>query len=107
MGSFGCDPEYLWDHSQPIAPSHAQMYGSFTSLPVRRNLDYKAMDKIEADLFKVWERTVGDDTTKICRGCGNQVFGSWDSLVHPEAKLSRLRFSAWITNFMFLVDGVS
>lgn len=97
MQLFENDSRDLWDHSQSIALSDAQKYGSFTSLPARRNLDYKTMDKIGAKVFEDWVRSVGDNANKLSPAAGNDVFGSWDSLCLVDAKPGRLRFSAWIT----------
>ncbi|KAJ5539960.1 hypothetical protein N7513_008292 [Penicillium frequentans] len=98
------DWEATLQYSEPVSPLDVQVHGCSTALLVRRHIDHKRNDEVEAQLFEDWENIIGDGVTKICYANANQVAGGWDCLILPEAKPERLFYTMWLTGYLFLLD---
>lgn len=103
--SFTNSSEVTIRNSELIPTSEHRKYGTFTNIPVRRNVTYKLGDLVADQLFEQWENTIGDGLTKTRYGNSNPIAGSWDGTIYPEAKPERLRYALWFTELFFLVDG--
>lgn len=95
----------MYQYSQPIPVSEVRKLGSFTILPARRNVCCPDNNDIEFELIELWDKEIGDNTTRFFRGCRNAVTGSFDTLGFPEAIPERLRFCTWMVHFFTLFDG--
>jgi hypothetical protein len=92
-------------NSKPVPTCEHRKYGTFTNIPVRRNVTYKLGDLVADQLLEQWENTFGDGLTKTRHGNSNPIAGNWDGTIYPEAKPERLGYALWFTEFFFLIDG--
>jgi hypothetical protein len=97
------ETDYHFSHL--ICDDEIQENGAFTLLPVRRHDHYKEVDKFASEMVKTWAETVTDGTTDGFHGTDNSISGTFDSLILPEAKPERLKYSVWWTQF-FVFDGI-
>jgi hypothetical protein len=99
------DVQYNLSHAVPNIELDANKVTSL--IPVRRSNSWQCLDDVMKSLVHDWTVTIGShEYNPDYYGAENAISGCFDALTMPESKPERLKMSLWMTQFMFLLDGM-